>query len=705
MKVDELADLYRLYGFEKECVSKTGSYVGFSYHLGFFNNIEFVQLKNDKKTDSEVTALKEEYESIGYNSVVVHSYDNLNEAENSLFKAFFYPEENKKRLKQEYNNFCQRQSEKLQGTFKYIAGSFQDSNSCIKNDLVKYVIGTKKVSNARLMIMEAAAGYGKTCTVYEIINNLLRSEEMQIPLFVELSKNRNARLFRYVLQDEIDRKFTQLSSAIVIREIKTGRIPLIIDGFDELIEQRGTVLDDSDERSLSMLSTIADLLGDDSNAWILLTTRNSAIFSGDLFEEWVMSKLGRGCIVDRIRILKPSVQDWLGDNTYKMILENGINIEEMANPVLLTFLRNMDLSQLSIELKNQDSVLNQYLSLLLNRDRERLNLLLDEEEQHTILEKLAGSFVQYDITSDTNEFIQDLLKYILEDNFPELLGRYQQNGEIDPIIQTSEEYVQRLSHSCLLDRISIFQNQYGFINEFVLGIMAGDAVRNGYLLPEEISERYLDIIATAYEGRDEEIRLNFYKKIHCVLENLSSMCRLNAECALLHSPDSNYKDQYFQSHIFSEYIVFREKHIFDNCIFDNCLFEKCKISASAFVRCRFYNCQFYGALVDGKPDNELIFINCIGESVFHTEHTVQVIADGGDDYEKVVLEQFWKQGYASAELRRTYTALFKGVKPQKHMEVQRAIQSLLKKGLIRELNICYELNTNYMGEIKHILGR
>ena len=86
--------------------------------------------------------------------------------------------------------------------------------------------------------MEAAAGYGKTCTVYEIINSLLSSEKVQVPLFVELSKNRNARLFRYVLQDEIDKKFTQLSSAVVIREIKTGRIPLIIDGFDELIEQK-----------------------------------------------------------------------------------------------------------------------------------------------------------------------------------------------------------------------------------------------------------------------------------------------------------------------------------------------------------------------------------------------------------------------------------------------------------------------------------
>lgn len=705
MKIDELTELYRLYGFEKDYVSQTGSYVVFSYHLGFFNNIEFVQLKNDKKTEREIIAMKKEYEEIGYNSIVVHSYSNLYEAEEALFQAFFYTEENKKRLKQEYSNFCQRQSEKLQGTFQYIAGSFQDSSSFIKNNPVKYIIETRQISNARLTIMEAAAGYGKTCTVYEIINHLLNQEGIQIPLFVELSKNRNARLFRYVLQDEIDKKFTQLSSLVVIREIKSGRIPLIIDGFDELIEQRGAVLDDSDERSLSMLSTIAELLGDDSNAWILLTTRNSAIFSGDLFEEWVMSKLGRGCIVDRLRIMKPSVQEWLGNDVYKIIQEKGINIDGMANPVLLTFLRNMDVNQLVIRLNDQDSVSDQYLNLLLNRDRERLDLLLEKDEQYTILEKLAGNFVQYDITSDTNEFIQDILKNILEDKFPELLGRYKKNGEEEAIIQTSQEYVQRLSHSCLLDRISIFENQYGFINEFVLGIMAGDAVRDDYLLSTEISERYLDIITTAYEGRNENIRLELYEKINQILERATSMCRLNVECALLHCPNSNYKDQYFQAFIFSEYISFKDQYVFENCLFDNCLFQNCKINASVFRKCRFFNCQFYNISVEGKPDEESIFINCVGESVLQAEHKISVSVDTEDNYEKVVLEQFWKPGYASAELRRTYTALFKGVNPKEHADIQEAIQSLLRKGLIRELNICYELNTNCIGEIKRILGR
>lgn len=321
MKIEELKNLYQLFGFEEEYIAETESYVAFGYHLGFFHNIEFVKLKTDKKTENDILEMKKEYEKIGYNSVGVHFYHDLEEAERTLFQAFFYPEENKKYLKQEYKRFCQRQSEKLQGKFKYIEGSFQDTTSCIRENLVDYIIKTRNILAPRLTIMEAAAGYGKTCTVYEILNRLVDQEQLQIPLFIELSKNRNARLFRYVLQDEVDKKFTQLSSNVVVHEIKKGNIPLIIDGFDELIEQNGNHIEDSDERSLSMLSTIAELLGDDSKAWILLTTRNSAIFSGDLFDEWVMSKLGKGCIVDRVRILRPSVQEWLGKEKYNIIQE------------------------------------------------------------------------------------------------------------------------------------------------------------------------------------------------------------------------------------------------------------------------------------------------------------------------------------------------------------------------------------------------
>lgn len=703
MKIDDIVELYKLYGFIEEERSAKGTYAVFSYDSGLFVNIEIARLANDKKTETEAIKKKKEYEDLGYSSVEIHNYSNFKEIEDALFDAFFHPKQSKTRLKKEYEKFCERQSQKLQGTFQYIPGKFQDSESQIRSGLVEYIIKTRSNNQARLTIMEAAAGYGKTCTVYEIINNLAEREGMQVPLFVELSKNRNARLFRYVIQDEIDRKFTKLSSKLVIHEIENGRIPLVIDGFDELIEQKGIALEDSDERSMSMLSTIAELLGENSHAWILLTSRNSAIFSGDLFDEWVISKLGRECIVDRVRIIKPSAEEWLADR-YDILQNKGINIDQIVNPVLLTFLKNISIEKLG-EIDDCSSIFNQYLDLLLNRDCERLNLLLKREEQYEILKLLAADFVQYDITCENIEFIQDLLRNILEDRMPELIERYRTEQSDDTIVQTDQEYIQRLSHSCLLDRISISNNQLGFINEFVLGILAGNAVLDGNVMAEEVSERYLEIVATAYEGYPEEIRFNLYQKLNLEKRSVSATCQLNVDCMLLHSIGRNYYDQYFHSSVFSEEIIFDGKYKFINCTFDNCTFQKCSIAASAIEKCMFFNCKFYDISVEGYADPDLLFMGCSGEEKLNTNSQEPIEVNNVDEYERKVLEQFWKPGYSSAELRRTYTALFKGIDSKEQGYIQQAIRSLLKKGLIKELNICYELNTSELGEIKHILGR
>lgn len=146
-------------------------------------------------------------------------------------------------------------------------------------------------------------------------------------------------------------------------------------------------------------------------------------------------------------------------------------------------------------------------------------------------------------------------------------------------------------------------------------------------------------------------------------------------------------------------------HKFEDCTFDTCVFAGCMIQAEVFIDCKFVNCQFYDISVEGIPNQNLVFMSCDG---YEKLKSPQVFTDNEQDidhYEKLVLEQFWKPGYDKAELRRTYTALFRGIKGNEQVHVQNAINSLLKRGLIRELNVCYELNTAHMGEINHILGR
>ena len=58
---------------------------------------------------------------------------------------------------------------------------------------------------------------------------------MPIPFFTEFSRDRQARVFNHILMREVDKSFHNLKSDVVIEEIKSGKILIILDGFDELL--------------------------------------------------------------------------------------------------------------------------------------------------------------------------------------------------------------------------------------------------------------------------------------------------------------------------------------------------------------------------------------------------------------------------------------------------------------------------------------
>lgn len=714
MKREELREnlnrLYALYGFRLE--QQTENILVYSYHVGYFHNAEIILLEDNETSRKRAKEIEKEYREIEYNSIAIVVYKSIQATHDKLFDAFFSIKESQRRLRMEYEGFCRKKSEKLLDDYIYIPCSYRNSKGEECGDLVHNVVKSVGGQAPRLTILEAAAGYGKTCTAYEILSVLLKERKDKIPLFIELSKNRTARVFRHVLYDEIDKKFTQLSYETVIQEVKDGCLPLIIDGFDELIDQKAEKrLQDSqeeiDESSLTMLSTIADLLGDDSKAWILLTTRRSAIFTGDVFDEWVLSRLGEKCQVDRLQIQIPSLKEWIEPSRYALLQKREIAIDKLSNPVLLTFIRNAKMDAFEEMVQTSDSVLNKYFELLLTRELERQNLEFTEAELHTLIKQLAAEFVRYDMTSETMEFIQELLQEILKDDLLRYRVRYREKHLNEEGILTADEFIKRVSHNYLLDRISDDSNQYGFINEFILGILIGDAVRDDILEGKEMigRERFIDMSATAFAVRDEKIRKEYYGKISEYLKQVSGVCRLNTEMCLLHQIDSDYENGYFRSFYFKSDFLFEKTHKFVGCTFDTCTFDGCTIWAAVFVDCKFVNCQFYDVTVKGTPNANLLFLGGEGYEALQTEHELTESDENVDYYEKLVLEQFWKRGYERAELRRTYTALFRGTKSNEQMYVQNAINALLKRDLIRELNVCYELNTAHMTEIEHILGR
>lgn len=703
-----LKDLYILYKFRME--RELENILVFSYGVGYFHNAEIVLLEDNDECWELAEEIQKEYYEIDYNRVVIGFYGSLQMAHDKLFEAFFSIKDSQKRLQSEYDVFCKKKTEKLLDKYVYIPCHYRNGKGEECRDLVNNVVESAKKNEARLTILEAAAGYGKTCTAYEILNAFLSTQREKIPLFIELSKNRTARVFRHVLYDEMDKKFTQLSSETVIREIKNGQLPLIIDGFDELIEQKEekrlqNTEEEIDESSLTLLSTIAELLGSDSKAWVLLTTRRSAIFTGDIFEEWVLSHLDKQCNVDRMQIQMPSLKEWITPEKYALIHKSNIDMEQLSNPVLLTFIRNAKMEEFEEMVQTSDTILNKYFELLLTRELERQNLEFTENELHTVMKQLAAEFVRYDMTSETIEFIQELLWEILKEDLLRYRVRYKDKHSSEEGMLSADEYVKRVSHNYLLDRISANSNQISFINEFIFGILIGDAVRDGILEGEELYERFIDMSVTAFAVRDEVIRKEYYGKIKNHLEKISDISRLNTEMCLLHEVDSDYMNEYFRGFYFKSDFSFDMPHKFENCTFDTCTFDGCKIQAEVFVDCKFVNCQFYDVSVEGVPNKNLVFMNCDGYEKLKSEQIILEKDEDVDYYEKLVLEQFWKRGYDRAELRRAYTALFRGIKGNEQVYVQNAINALLKRGLINELNVCYELNMAHMDEICHILGR
>jgi hypothetical protein len=298
LKQQQLDELYALYGFKKD--KETDVAVVYLFSEGYFYNAEIFSKKNEKNILDELVRT---YSDVGY-AVRIVNYSNIEETHEKLFEGFFRTKESNEKLLKEYYAFCDSQEKKLgNNKYTYIASDFYFDNKLKQDNIIETLTNKflQDTNEANLIILEAPAGFGKTCTSYEVINRLSRECKKQVPIIAELSKNRKAGIFQYVLLSEIDRKFSTLSSYLVRTEIKNGRIPLIIDGFDELLSK--SIVDENieNEEIQTMLDTIAALLTDDSRAKILLTSRKSSIFTGDIFYQWVDTRLSN-CNIMRIQL-------------------------------------------------------------------------------------------------------------------------------------------------------------------------------------------------------------------------------------------------------------------------------------------------------------------------------------------------------------------------------------------------------------------
>lgn len=705
-EIEKVIEIYKLYGFDVAEIES--DLLVFTFSNGYFFNCEImVGMDND----DGALMYKEKYEDIGYSTRIIH-FISIKDVQKRLYAGFFNVDVNKNKRIVEYNRFIENQNVKLFGgekKYSYVAGEFVFENVTHNNNIVDEIFRIFNNTGPQLILVEAAAGFGKTCTSYEVMKRLSEAEGECVPIFIELSKNRNAKVFRHVLLDAIDNNFSYLSSDVVKFEIKNGRIPLIIDGFDELLSKsvsekkynKITSEDKSDAQN--MLSTIAELLEAGSNARIMLTSRKTSLFTGEDFDEWTLQELNE-CEVSRLMMEEPTLVNWLGNEKVKYINEKRIPLQQISNPIILSIYRNMEMDEFLQKCNSTDTVLNEYFNSIMRREKTRQSLVLDEREQYMVFLKFASVLAEFDISAADPVFIKEVFEMILCDDMPEYLHRYDLNvyNEERP---NEETFIQKLVHHAFLDRKSQNIQIIGFLNDFIFGNFIAEAILGEQLDPSKVNSKYIELAATSFAVKRETAREELYKKIESMIQQLDVSERIVIDMNLKGKSVGKYEDGLIGFETFSDRFQFDASSRFVNVCFSQCIFNEVELHNSIFDNCQFVNCQFYNCnlVKDDQKQNSMQFIACNG--IDEWKDITEKETSDGRDYEKIVLEQYWRPGRANADPRHTYRTLLKGLATEEYVFVDEAISNLKNRGILTTKGPYLALNMKMMNEIRDTLGR
>lgn len=705
---NEIINIYSKYGFIHEKSNSYKDILIFTIQSGHYHNADLINLGNVENLCNLEKAF-EEYSTAGY-ACIKRKYEDIENVRSSLFDGFFSVKNTKKHLQREYETHEKQIIGSFPdgSTYKYIESTYLINNQIGEKNVIDEISLRLNEKKPILFIVEAAAGFGKTCTAYELLANIIDKEKSMIPLFSELSRNRQAKIFHYVLLDEIDRSFPNLSSQLVKDQILNGKVPVILDGFDELLHDSNQ----KDETKLSstyntepMLKTISDLLKD--SAKIILTTRRTALFDGDDFTNWV-EEHNELFDIFRIKINEPTISDWIPQDRYQKLIKIDYPILKLNNPVLLSYLRFINDCDFEACIADPQLIVDKYFSSMLERERKRQDLQILPDDQAKILKEIAQYFIINNYTSEEKEFLHLHIEERFE-SFLENTRKYYQ-AEDRPTI---DELINKLTSHALLDRSGSAENKIGFVNDFVLGHYVvpniietkewiGDKI---FIEPAVIAttptsdiqrQKLWEALTTYFHLEDD---LN--QKVSISLQ-LKSGIFFNLNNALLDAINISSVE-------LGENKV--QDFTFYNCTFKDVTFNLDNFDSVAFVECRFFdskikgNCESLSELGCSGQDDEFYFllnnldVNSSGEIFDETDISFNEV----DIY---ILEKFWPKGRSTFVKHRHHNAIC-GHSRFKLSDLIRSIKNLKKMKILLTPDKVdfYELNIDHINLIKTALGK
>jgi hypothetical protein len=653
--LQEIDSLYIRYGYEPRKTWTTRVYL---FTKSIYNGADIVRTGNDK----EVEELKKQYSDLGY-AVKIRTFNTIQDAENTLFKDFFKADEVIYSLKRNYEHFVSKLMENLpeDAPYQYIRcpydlTEYNNDNEdfeiqSISAESEEYSLVQRIVhklnehSGPLLIIIEAAAGYGKTCTAYEILKQFVMVSGDKIPFFTELSRDRQATVFKHILQYEIEDQFSnRVDSNVVIHQIKKGRIPLIIDGFDELISKDFSFSSNQFEQVESMLSTIVDLLTD--NAKIIITSRKTAIFNSEEFHNWMLDRNIDYTLL-KITIAEPSIENWLNHHRLEIIRDNNFPVEQISNPVLLTYLRYISLESLSEMIIDNRSIVEMYFNFLLTREQRRQNLLIEPDIQLKIFRKLVRFFTEFDVKSDSKDFVKEIFleynKNILEETrkkyLPEFRPRLDQLADI-------------LTNHAFLDRKE--KNQIGIVNEFVLGTLIAENLMLGKYEQydkeffKKISQSFALLSIQAFQVQPRNNKLLLWEVFNKFQFPYDPQLFFKIDIEFKNEIVRNYNQAILNGFELDAFDLTKPNQ-FESTIFTNCKFSSCRFSFHAFSNSSFVNCKFYDCtMIENETYSDEYFTifgstdnNNFVQTIFDSELIVEEVEV---NLEEIILSLYFKKG-------------------------------------------------------------
>ncbi|MEM5353524.1 hypothetical protein VOI32_36045 [Paraburkholderia caribensis] len=694
----KLTDTYKRYGFS--LARQTSEVLVFTLKTGYFDNADIIPAQ----TGQDVSVTFNEFTKIGF-ACTIRPPMSAEEAEKQLFRGFFSVDSTRDRLQASYRKFTKQITEPygVGAKYSYVTAPYHVNGVTGTGTVPSEILSRLSLKKPILFLIEAAAGFGKTCTAQEIVNGLIENSDY-LPLYAELSRNRQARVFRHILLDEIDRTFPLLGSRLVQSEIQNGRVITVLDGFDELLRAKE---DSSDfEYREPMLETISDYLK--GSAKIVLTTRRTVLFDGDEFHKWVDSHVNEFELV-RIKISEPQISDWLPSNRIERLNAIGVDVRLFANPVLLSYLKLIGDQKFDDICCDSESIVESYFTFMLDRERTRQDLRMDVSHQHIVLSSIAKDMMTFGYTAEERDYIID---QILRSHGV-LLDKVQlaYSSSEKP---SREELANKLASHALLDRNSSETNKISFVNEFAFGnYIASNIISDETWLDDDA--RFIEPAVLSYVPRHEQARVNLWRRLESVVDYMPITSKIDTALRLGMPIDFQLQDGEAEGIRFARITIGHasvKAFQFNDCWFSDCVFVKSSLSDVSFLDCRFYNCSII--VEEESVEGGIYLFGCTCDDAFSAQLArsnaivAQRTADRDRSLERYILEKFWPLGRDKfVYLHRPTKILCARSADFGPEELYPALESLKRKGIVSDSQTpsFFELKLEEMQSIREILGR